>query len=324
MSDLILIETLNFKIKDGNGAYDLNRLNYIDSREESVLDELVEDATVRGYFGLMHKVALRKNPYFIHKGEYPDENTVRDKNYEYMRSLQSLFLFLWLIKDHSCNVGTGLMFKTDRRLGSALHTSNVNTTAECNFIDSTFTIDEINQAILYSEKYSEFASFAHIENRKLKAATFERGFINKDHINYNELNRLHRALAFLQSARGSNTLQKKIMFYALILECLFSANDKSEIQHKISERVALYIGITSTERSKIFDDVKKYYSIRSSYVHGQSMDNKFKDNEVLKTIANELDSLIRMIFIKIVNEDSSNFLLSDKELGDWFKAMLLR
>jgi hypothetical protein len=287
-----------------------------------VLEDLVEDNTVWSSFGLMHKRGLLDNPYFINKDEYIDKETLHSKSYEYIRSLQSLFLFLWLIRDNSCNVGFSVMFKANGRLANALSSSHVNTTADCSFVDTTFTLDEIKQSRLYAYEWGKFASVAHLEERKLKDPTFARGYYNKVQVNYNELNRLHRALAFLQSARASDTLQKKIMFYALILECLFSANDKSEIQHKISERVALYIGTTPTERSDLFDKVKKYYSIRSSYVHGQSMDSKFKDNEVLKKMAIEFDSLIRIIFIKIIDEDSNKFLLADKQLGAWFQTLL--
>lgn len=125
---------------------------------------------------------------------------------------------------------------------------------------------------------------------------------------------MQRAYYFVLNARGSSILPMKIVSYCSAFECLFT-NAKSEINHKIAERVAHFIGDAVDEKKELYKLIKKAYDVRSTIVHGSSLKGKSED---LKDISKSLDSILR----KLLKQDSDIFSKNDNELEAFFIDLL--
>ena len=111
---------------------------------------------------------------------------------------------------------------------------------------------------------------------------------------------LSRASFFLDSARDCSDLSVKVAHYTTCLEVLFST-DSSEISHKLAERVALFLGDTFEERKRLFDRVKKLYSVRSKVVHGDVFSEK--KTKSVGAISQDADDLLRRVLRRILVSD---------------------
>jgi len=111
-----------------------------------------------------------------------------------------------------------------------------------------------------------------------------------------KVSRLERAHYFVQAARVASHVPVKIANYCTALEALFT-NETSELTHKLSERVAWFIGIDTDERVDVFQRMKKAYGIRSKVVHGST--DWGKDTHVASETSQFLDSLLRTVFRRI-------------------------
>ena len=132
------------------------------------------------------------------------------------------------------------------------------------------------------------------------------------------MNRLQRAWMFLRSARTENFLPIKISFYMSLLEALFLSQG-TEISHKLGERTALFLGGDTESKIKNYDIIKSAYDIRSKFMHGDILK---KTNESLINISTNVDSLIRKILIKAINEESNLFKLNQEDFEGYFKKIL--
>jgi hypothetical protein len=111
--------------------------------------------------------------------------------------------------------------------------------------------------------------------------------------------RLIRAHVLLRQARASSMKPVKATFYSILLECLLSSDDNAEVSHKVAERASLFIGQSDEDRIEIFRQIKKFYGLRSKFVHGQNIKQKLVDFEGL---AGYIDEVIRSIFNKILSD----------------------
>ena len=111
------------------------------------------------------------------------------------------------------------------------------------------------------------------------------------------LSRLSMVLKYLDSSRRSQELGLKISFYCMCFESLFST-DTTELSHKISERIAFFLGETPETRVKIYQNVKSAYSIRSKVVHGDNISSKSFEQmlEVALFCDNTLRNILNEIF----------------------------
>jgi hypothetical protein len=66
-------------------------------------------------------------------------------------------------------------------------------------------------------------------------------------------------------------LEDRLIDQWIALEALFS-KDRSELAHKVSQRLAQFIGRDPADRLSIFRSAKSSYSGRSKIVHGEKMD----------------------------------------------------
>lgn len=229
----------------------------------------------------------------------------------FLREIQAFLDCLWEVEDHSCYVRDGFIYlhnTSDPKDGGLYRASlsAIPSTCEGLHIDSTFSREHILEAKGIFEKYDDY-TFQHLT---------EGGKYPLPNPLTTELSRTERSMSFVFSARNQSILPLKIFNYCTALECLFTT-DNTEVSHKNAERVAALLGTDIDNRMKIYSEVKKAYGVRSKLTHGQPVNNNIDE---LKSLARELDHILRVIFSKNLVEFDSN----NKELERYFLELVLK
>jgi len=136
------------------------------------------------------------------------------------------------------------------------------------------------------------------------------------------VNRLLRGLYYLENARTCSDVGVRIGAYVSCLEALFST-DSSELAHKLSERVAMFLSEDATERVTLYQDVKRAYNIRSKVVHGDEIDAK--QYAQLFDVSIRCDDLLRRVFGRVISDEAAQklFLSSKNEIDTFFLSLTL-
>ncbi len=235
--------------------------------------------------------------------------------------LQAYIHCLWFIKDCCVRVDTiYLEYKLKNKVLSRTKCDLISN-SKGKFDKIKFLKAELDIALSYLHKLNDIINFKINLSEEESKEKWERTEITPgdfNYIDYKATNRIHRAFNFLTLARINSFLPQKIMFYISCCESLFST-DPNEITHKVSERIACYIGNDFKDKIEIFDLVKKCYSTRSKYIHGQKLDSKDLSETSFK-----IDSEIRKLFIKIIYDkdylDNQNKNPDDFE--KWLKNLI--
>ncbi len=222
--------------------------------------------------------------------------------------------YLWFAKDHSASSALSLGF-IDKNIDTLLAIQNrkPTTMSDGSQNDVYFSNEDMSIAIQIIEKINEIYTVQPIneiatpteldENNHIKTTTI-RTFA--DHTHYFKFNRIQRALSLLSILRRVAFLPYKLSLYIPILESLFSPN-AGELNFKVSQRVAFYIGSDMSEVKTIFDQVKRVYEIRSRYLHGQAFEKKSKKLD-FKEESKNMDDILRRVLKKVILFDSNIFL----------------
>ena len=80
----------------------------------------------------------------------------------------------------------------------------------------------------------------------------------------------------------------RILDQTIILEALFSDDDKQELAHKLSLRVANFVGSDPTERIRLYDTMRDGYTARSKLSHGRELPPR------LRGIDNRISEILRL------------------------------
>jgi len=228
---------------------------------------------------------------------------------------------LWLVKDNSCSTLYCYTAIFDQKKFDIVQNFRVSTNCIGEYEDVEFSSDELDMAVEIDNKLSKILNI-NMDNstiEKIMHSDFRYGIENNR--NYNNNNRIARAYFFLKSARNSQFILMKISLYVSTYECLFTT-DASEIIHKMAERVACYYSEDHEERMEMFKFVKKVYNVRSRYFHGKDLD-KDKTFEKVPEMLKKLDSITRVIFKKIILDDSETFLKNESDLENYFTLLIL-
>lgn len=255
--------------------------------------------------------------YFYNDSEFKEIDTKEkmDKvgtNYTFffLRQIESFLNQLWEIKDNNVYVRDGFLIVYDKTLEDGFtYKASLSSIYMCSTLDKgemIFSDEELKSAI--SKYQLQNVQECQIEDVNYKQATDDHFF------KHSKSERMDRALYFVLSARESHTLPMKIVSYCTALECLFTST-KSEVNHRIAERVALFIGSSIDTKKGLYTLIKKAYDVRSTIVHGSSLKGK---SENLKDISKDLDAILR----KLLMDDSSVFSKNDNELEDFFIDLL--
>jgi len=224
--------------------------------------------------------------------------------------------YLWFIKDNSvysqnCYVHSPELNNCFRNVRSMMISNSAG-----EYSDTYFTLDELSQLDDLSKRIKSVSSFDPTNLEPGFPFSLDNPAVASAH-NYqnynNSINRLTRALRFLDLARSTSYLPQKISFYMSILECLFTT-DSSEVTHKVSERASCFLGGIKSDKRDRFTYIKLAYKIRSTYLHGQVFKADLHSRNEWVVISLKIDSLIREVLRKIIFGDPAVFLEKKNDL----------
>lgn len=131
-----------------------------------------------------------------------------------------------------------------------------------------------------------------------------------------------RAMQFVVAARRAQDLAFKIANYCSAFETLFTT-DATELAHKLSERVAFFLGKRGEDRRKVFALAKNAYNVRSKLVHGDTL----KQNQIdsLPALSTDCDNALRKILWEIFHSDELKkiFDAHNDAIEDYFATLIL-
>lgn len=230
--------------------------------------------------------------------EFPTDPYDKATDYidNFLREVNSFLMALWLVKDNGVLCSEGYLetrtYVSEHSLGMYFWYA----TAERK--EEIFSVEDLRKAREYLDNISKF--FGRGKNEL---------FINP--ALPNNLPRLTRAWYFVENTRLQYDVAIKVANYVTCFEALFST-DSSELSHKLSERLALFLGEFPSEQEQIYDKMKKAYSVRSKTVHGDQLGKQYKD---LKEIAVNCDNLLREALLKISGSDKLIAVFNGKKEG---------
>lgn len=227
-----------------------------------------------------------------------------------LRKVQFFIACLWKVKDNNVYIRDGFLIIYDGDIEGGItykaSLSEVFTNSDTRMTMSEFADHEIRKAKTILNTEIDGSSILEFGG---KDTTSDHLYKNKGY------NRINRAEYFIASARRHSIIPMKIMSYCNALECLFTTS-KTEVNHKISERVAALLGSSLETRKNYFKIIKDAYNARSSIVHGQTL-NKETDDSLCK-LSSQLDEILRELIVG----DNEVFYKSDKEIEEFFTDLL--
>ena len=310
----MIVSTLYFQIEEGR---DFSYNNYQLRNGETVIP-LINQVIINNY-GINPLDLLVKNPYFIKEQDYDELDDLIHDSDVHLQALEGFFNFLWLIKDHSCNA-LDMFYMTETEKFYSRNRFRHYSNAEGKYKAELFTADQLREATDYINKYLAVSSINNID-RKVNKDQYVANEIKVNPLNdidYNNHNKLDRAILFHVQSRSVSFLPAKIANGIIVLETLFSGNELGEITYKIGHRVANYIGGTSQEKLVIFKQIKLFYSVRSKFLHGQVLEKNAKTMSQLSLISVELDNILRIVLRKALDEPAPFQITNTDDLLAWF------
>lgn len=225
---------------------------------------------------------------------------------EFLMLVHSFLNNLWLIKDNAAYPEMAYIIYPDgqgQRIDSNF-LSTVNTLSDGKTLLTEFNREELRKARLVLRH--------SWDNEEAKLSIDDKSLLQKGS------HRISRAFYFLQIARSNADLAIKIANYCSSFESLFSTST-AELAHILSERVAVFIGSDSNDRSEIYRNMKNAYKIRSTVVHGSVL--KQKNINLLDQVATTCDNYLRASMLNLFSSQKIFDLFStdkNEELDQYF------
>lgn len=286
---------------------------------EQILDQTFDNELISSTLGI-HSIEefYRENSSYVYiDGIFKDMDSKEEVDeigvkftFYLLREVQSFINKLWEIKDNSVYIRDGFLvvykdkfedgftFKASLSEMFSLSTGEtkplVFSDSEISLASSNFIQSDINE---YGE--DSFGGKLPNANHLFKSFGSER-FI--------------RAYYFTIMARAKAIAPMKIVLYCVALECFFTTS-KSEVNHKIAERVALLLGDTDQTKKELFKLIKSAYGYRSTVVHGQHL--KGSEQKAIE-LAVKLDNVLRQLIVNKYDVFEKN----DKEIEEFFLDLL--
>lgn len=217
---------------------------------------------------------------FFNKGEDSHEAL-----YVWLVWLEMLLNDLWLIKDNAVICEAAFCKLTNAWTRNNL-THSVFMSSGVSFTNTEMTLEELKK---WNEKSHQVQSFLFSSE-----STLTNSFTNTN------FSRVGRSMRFIKAATRENHPAVKLAHYCSAFESLFST-DNSELSHKLSERVALFLKDFGFDPIVVFDDLKSFYGIRSKVTHGDSL--KTNKEQLLSSMSQKCDNYLRNILNIIINDD---------------------
>lgn len=320
----IIAPVERFNLENNHIGVDLNGINLL--RGQDVINDIAKDDKLLPAIGKINVRIIERSYvlYFEGKSMF-DENKVTSVSQIaslYLDHFHSFFNNLWFIKDNSSALTTCYVQNLDTGEIGYSHKPLMVSDSQEEYNTYEYSLSEIKQL---ADLYDQIIKYTEVENGVIDTFKQDEQFFTGSILNYiiRIDNRICRALIFLDSVRTFAYLPQKIAAYIAVFECLFTTSN-GELTHQVSERVALFVGSDSKERVDLYNLVKKCYSIRSSFVHGDII--KMSRQDLLNHSSN-IDSLARKVMLKVIAEP--NLFLKNQSGGkypidDYFKELLFK
>ncbi|MFC6118346.1 HEPN domain-containing protein [Macrococcoides bohemicum] len=250
------------------------------------------------------------------------------------RILQELIaafsIALWIIKDNALNFNQS--YHCDLRNGyeATIGYDLKNVCSNGLISSASFNNEEIHYALDLMYTIHEFMKKSvdsiDIYNYDNNGTTFysNEEFISQEFTKDNTYS-FSRALIYLQSARSTGFLTKKISQYSACLECIFAI--KENHSKNLSEITSNLLSSNTSEKDKISMDMKDVYSVRSDQEHGGQI--KYLKNHSQRNLielSQRLDDYVRKVIKYIIRNPELNYQMGDVEKKSatrlHFKAMI--
>ncbi|MFE4571020.1 hypothetical protein [Paenibacillus chitinolyticus] len=279
--------------------------------------EILDNLLLRSTAGVHSINEFYDTVYYYKKGNFPYINTHDEMDVQgsmftfyFLREAQGFLTDLWQVKDNGIYIRDGFLIAYDNQIedGRTFKASLTETFSTSSGTRDliTFSKNEIQKAVQTFEPFilEELSE----ENFGGKNPSFNHFYKNKGP------QRMHKANYFTLAARNNIAPPMKILMYCTALECLFSTA-KTEINHRIAERVAFMLGRSVEEKKDLFTFIKKAYDLRSTIVHGSSLKG---NEEYIAQISIRLDEILRQFLLG----SHDVFTKSDSEIDDFFVDLL--
>lgn len=283
-------------------------ISNVDSKKHELIDDRI--AKMIGQVELTH---LHNSPNFvfceIEKSDFQELDSEKILLL-LLLWIKNMFKSAWVLFDHSMDCDAAYLFHYNER-------DRLKCTS--NFLAQRSTRSDSTMKEIYLD-INDLQKWERIHNEinsyfQTKESGDFRFFMEKGYC------RSRRALEFVDSARLAPNIGFKIAHYISAFEALFSTNP-SELSHKLSERVAFFLGTYGYSKREVFQNMKAAYDVRSKLVHGATLsDTKIKD--MLK-ISSCCDTYLRKIMNLLFGETNlkEKIDVSPNALDDFFDEMM--
>jgi len=271
-------------------------------------ERLFNQATVNAIGYIEYHDILNSELIAYSLGEFPDDeiSPIEYLN-KYLSMLRVYFFCTWLIKDNSANFDLGFLCYENKRnefevSSNFFNYHNYNSDGKSSITE--FTKHELLNAakILFDNT---------IVGEKVDTTASERRY-----------GKTSTAGHFVQFARVCNDIGLKMTNYCSALETLFSTNN-TELSHRLSERISLFIGTNKKERIELYKTLKSSYHIRSKVIHGGS----FKNGQIveMRILIRKMDEICRKVLTSSLSapENENIFDLNNEELDEFFMKKIM-
>lgn len=251
-------------------------------------------------------------------GEYPASDPSRKQLgpdsflWVILTWVQGLLKNAWLLKDHAIQCESAYLVVFQERGLANWSTNRV--AGRPRFSDGQgegtvkFSMEELER---WTELNNRVEGYLHEKDSMGFPSMMDKGF-----------SRFGRALQFVNSARHSSNITIRISQYCTALETLFTT-DTAELSHKLSERVAFFLGQAGFNRVDVFKTVKAAYGVRSKTTHGDTLNQK--QIEDLSRISGQSDEYLRTIMNLILSDEDTLAMFDGKNEGieAYFEELIL-
>ncbi len=314
------------KLPNDPFEFEFSYFNLIQGQEH--LDAKIFNDHLYNQIGNINIREFISKPYFASFLEIRGKEDFSITTTKTFSALNALASFIWFAKDNCIDVGLMYSYYADVD-DIVLSKYKIANTSNANG-EYSETILKLNDLQLAEKAFLKVTKLQNNKPDKKKAPIPEMNLTrpiisdtNYHYRDYNENNRIQRALSFLAMARSNSFLPLKISIYIAILETLFTT-DSIEVNYKVCQRVAFYLGGDYELKFTNFQKVKEAYDIRSKFFHGQELAKKKDSRENLASISVEIDNIIRKVLTKVLFEDSELFLKDNTFLNSYYNQLVFK
>lgn len=317
--ELIMTANLHYlNLEDSKRTFDL-QLGFGISANQELLDKFINKEYFILNLGINKFGTYVNSPFIFFAGEDSElfeqhgvSNIIELADSFHGRFQQFLFC-LWLVEDNSINLNG-----VDIQIPSTGQTITNNKSIIFSNSRGEYLTHSLREETLNKTTEIMDVLFAILGGRRDDQGSP----IHISQVPYNEHDRLDRAILFIYLARSQSLLPLKISFYIACLESLFTT-DSAEVTHKVSERATRLLSGDLDTKKENFKTIKNAYTVRSKYVHGQSLGNSYRMLETLSDLSMKIDTIVRAVLYKLIKDHATTFQFNNEQLESWFTELIL-